>query len=137
MDFCITSPPYWNQLSRATMRQKNRLEEGWDTSYGQDSKDIGNISDYQEFLASQKLIFERVYKVVRDRGYLVVVTNNVFFHGRLYPLAFDTLTSLSDLWVPKDERIWLHDDKRLLPLGVYNAWVGNRCHHYCLTFRKE
>jgi len=52
-------------------------------------------------------------------------------------LAFDTLTSLSGQWVPKDERIWLHDDKRLLPLGVYNAWVGNRSHHYCLIFRRE
>ncbi len=137
MDFCITSPPYWNQLVRASMRQRDRLERGWDTVYSSDVRDIGNIGVYRDFVEVQKSIFEQVYRVVKPRGYLVVVTNNVFADGRLWPLAFDTLTSLSDLWVPKDERIWLHDDKRLLPLGVYNAWVGNRCHQYCLIFRKE
>ncbi len=137
MDFCITSPPYWNQLKRASMRQRERTEKGWDTHYSENRKDIGNIDDYEKFLAAQKGIFQQVHKVVKTGGYMVVVTNNVFFQGRLYPLAFDTLTSLIHDWVPKDERIWLHDDKRLLPLGVYNAWVGNRSHHYCLVFRKE
>jgi len=74
---------------------------------------------------------------VKVGGYLVVVNNNVFYQGRLYPLAFETLTTLSETWVPKDEKVWLHDDKRLLPLGVYNAWVGNRSHQYCLIFRKQ
>ncbi len=137
MDFCITSPPYWNQLVRKGLRQRGRVEKGLDTVYGSDVRDIGNIGDYAGFVGVQRLIFEQVFRVVKPGGYLVVVTNNVFAEGRLWPLAFDTLTSLSGLWVPKDERIWLHDDKRLLPLGVYNAWVGNRCHHYCLIFRKE
>jgi DNA modification methylase len=137
VDFCVTSPPYWNQLKRASMRQRERAERGWDTKYGDDSKDIGNIDDYNQFVEAQKRIFDQVYKVMKTGGYLVVVTNNVFFQGRLYPLAYDTFTSLSKAWVPKDEKIWLHDDKRLLPLGVYNAWVGNRSHQYCLIFRKE
>ena len=137
IDFCITSPPYWNQLKRANMRQRERAERGWDTKYSNNVKDIGNIDDYHAFLDAQRNIFDQVHKVVKTGGYLVVVTNNVFHQGRLYPLAFDTFTSLSRSWVPKDEKIWLHDDKRLLPLGVYNAWVGNRSHHYCLIFRKE
>jgi len=137
MDFCITSPPYWNQLKRASIRQLERIDRGWDTRYSNDSRDIGNIDEYHGFLEAQKSILDQVHRVVKRRGYLVVVTNNVFFQGRLYPLAFETLTSLSKTWVPKDEKVWLHDDKRLLPLGVYNAWVGNRSHHYCLIFRKE
>jgi DNA modification methylase len=136
-DFCITSPPYWNQLKRASMRQRDRVEKGWDTRYSESSKDIGNIDEYQGFVEAQRSIFDQVHQLTRKGGYLVVVTNNVFFQGRLYPLAFDTLTSLAKTWVPKDEKIWLHNDKRLLPLGVYNAWVGNRCHQYCLIFRKE
>ncbi len=137
LDFCITSPPYWNQLKRASMRQRERAEKGWDTQYSRSRNDIGNIDDYNEFLRAQGEVFGQVHRVIKPNGYLVVVTNNVFFQGRLYPLAFDTLRSLSSQWVPKDERIWLHDDKRLLPLGVYNAWVGNRSHHYCLIFRRE
>jgi hypothetical protein len=62
----------------------------------------------------------------------------VFTRGKLYPLAYDTATILSNgKWTLKDEKIWLQDDKRLLALGVNNAWVGNRCHQFCLIFRKE
>jgi len=137
VDFCITSPPYWNQLKRASLRQRERKQKGLDTNYSEDPEDIGNISNYEEFLDAQKRIFDEVYGIMKVGGYLVVVTNNVFSGGRLYPLAFETLTTLAKTWVPKDERVWLHDDKPLLPLGIYNAWVGNRSHQYCLVFRKE
>ena len=137
VDFCITSPPYWNQLKRANLRQRERKQRKLDTDYSDDPNDIGNIEDYDDFLKAQSKIFDQIYGVMKTGGYLVVVTNNVFAAGRLYPLAFDTLNSLSRKWVPKDERIWLHDDKRLLPLGIYNAWVGNRSHQYCLIFRRE
>jgi DNA modification methylase len=137
VDFCITSPPYWNQLKRTSLRQRDRKRKGLDTDYSDDPEDIGNIRDYREFLDAQSKIFDQVYDVMKRWGYLVVVTNNVFADGRLYPLAFDTQISLGRRWVPKDEKIWLHDDKRLLPLGIYNAWVGNRSHQYCLIFRKE
>ena len=137
VDFCITSPPYWNQLKRASLRQLERKQKGLDTIYSDDPLDIGNINDYEMFLDAQKRIFDEVYRTMKFGGYLVVVTNNVFSEGRLHPLAFETLTSLAKTWIPKDERVWLHDDKRLLPLGIYNAWVGNRSHQYCLVFRKE
>lgn len=140
VDYCITSPPYWNQLKRNYIRQKGRLEKGLDTKYSENPNDIGNIDDYDGFLKALKEIFNEVYKVMKKRGYLTVITNNVFYNGRLYPLAFDTLKILSEepyAWVPKDEKIWLQDDKPLLPLGIYNAWIGNRAHQYCLIFRKE
>jgi DNA modification methylase len=137
MDFCITSPPYWNQLKRNSMRQKVRKEKGLDTKYSEDKRDIGNIDDYNEFIHAQERIFDKVYNVMKNNAYLVVITNNIFADGKLYPLAFDTLISLSKKWVPKDEKIWLQDDKPLLPLGIYSSWVGNRAHQYCLIFRKE
>lgn len=139
VDFVITSPPYWNQLKRASMRQRERAKLGIPTEYSEDKRNIGNIDDYMAFIEQQKEIFDRAYDLLKPGGYLVIVTNNVFFEGRLYPLAFDTAISLSrsGKWVLKDEKIWLQDNKKLLPFGVFNAWVGNRCHEYCLIFRKE
>ncbi|MFW9779593.1 MAG: DNA methyltransferase [Candidatus Heimdallarchaeota archaeon] len=142
LDFCITSPPYWNQLARNNIRQKARKNQGLDTRYSEnDPNDLGNIRDYHQFLKTQQTIFGHVYTLLRNKGYLVVVTNNVFTRGRLFPLAYDTATSLvgdeNHPWVLKDEKLWLQDDKALLALGVNNAWVGNRCHQYCLIFRKE
>lgn len=137
VDFVITSPPYWNQLRRTWLRQKKRKEEGLPTEYSEDEKDIGNIDDYEKFILEEKLIFDKVYEITKDNGYLVIITNNIFADKKLYPLAFDTLLALSEKWCPKDEKLWLQDDKVLLPLGIYNEWIGNRHHQYCLIFRKE
>ena len=140
-DFVVTSPPYWNQLERSSLRQKNRVDKGLDTKYSSKKGDIGNVADYEEFLEAQAKIFDQVYDVTKENGYLVIITNNVYFKGELYPLAFDTAASLrkrgTKSWKLKDEKIWLQDDKPLIALGVNNAWVGNRHHQYCLIFRKE
>jgi len=139
-DYCITSPPYWNQLRKSHMRQKGRAEKGLDTTYSDDPDEIGNIEDYHDFLRALKRAFDEVYMVMKPKGYLTIITNNVFCDGRMYPLAFDTVSTLSQEpfgWTPKDEKVWCQDDKTLLPLGVFNAWVGNRHHQYCLIFRKE
>ncbi|MDP1995311.1 MAG: DNA methyltransferase [Ignavibacteria bacterium] len=140
-DYVITSPPYWNQLERNSMRQKKRKEGGLDTKYSDDGEDIGIISGYEQFLETQAKIFDEVYSVTKENGYLTVITNNVYYKGKLFPLAYDTAISLTNRgkksWVLKDEKIWLQDDKPLIALGINSAWVSNRHHQYCLIFRKE
>jgi DNA modification methylase len=136
IDFCLTSPPYWSQLKRTSERQQERLKNGLPTSYGNSESDLGKIEDYWEFLRQQERVFDSVYEVMRRRSYLVVVTNNVYTAGKVWPLAFDTFASLSKKWVPKDEKIWCQDDKSLQPFGMFNSYIGNRSHHYCLIFEK-
>lgn len=140
-DFVITSPPYWNQLERNAIRQKMRKEVGLDTKYSNHVEDIGNISGYEEFLEVQAKIFDEVFSITKENGYLTVITNNVYFEGKLFPLAYDTAISLTKRgkksWTLKDEKIWLQDDKPLIALGINSAWVSNRHHQYCLIFRKE
>ncbi len=141
-DFCITSPPYWNQLKNLGLkntkdRKKSRQIIDLDTDYGSNSKDLGLIDDYEKFLDEQEQIFDKVYDLMKPKSYLVVITNNVYQKGRLWPLAFDTLSRLSKKWVPKDEQIWCQDSRKLHPFGMFHSYVGNRSHHYCLIFRKE
>jgi len=140
-DFVVTSPPYWNQLDRNSLRQKIRMDKGLSTKYSSDKKDLGNVKDYNEFIEKQALIFDKVYEHIKPNGYLTIITNNVYWNGKLFPLAFDTAVSLTrrgnKSWVLKDEKIWLQDDKPLVALGVNSAWVSNRHHQYCLIFRKE
>jgi len=140
-DYIITSPPYWNQLERNSLRQKIRSEKGLSTKYSEDNEDLGNIKDYDEFIQMQAKIFDNVFELTKPNGYLTIITNNVYYKGKLYPLAFDTAVSLTKRkeksWVLKDEKIWLQNDKALLALGVNSAWVSNRHHQYCLIFRKE
>lgn len=139
VDFVITSPPYWKQLKNAKIRQKPRDDIGIPTDYSSNPRNLGNIERYEDFLNALRDVFDKVYNIVKFGGYLVIITNNVFLEGKLFPLAFDTAIYLSRYgrWTLKDEKIWLQDNKQLLPLGIYNEWIGNRCHEYCLIFRKE
>jgi len=140
MDFCLTSPPYWCQLNaKASTNEKaqERSANGLRVCYGDDTRDLGNIQDYGTFISRQEEVFRKLLDVMKVNSYMVVITNNVYRNGRLYPLAFDTLKSLSKFWTPKDEKIWCQNDKRLRPFGMFHSYIGNRSHHYCLVFKKE
>ncbi|MFH2032660.1 MAG: DNA methyltransferase [Bacteroidota bacterium] len=141
IDYTITSPPYWNQLERNNIRQKPRSEKGLDTKYSTSKDDLGNEKDYYNFIELQAQVFDNVFDITKNKGYLTIITNNVYCEGKLFPLAYDTAISLTKRgkksWVLKDEKIWLQDDKSLIALGINNAWIGNRHHQFCLVFRKE
>jgi DNA modification methylase len=141
IQYCITSPPYWNQLERNSIRQKDRKQKNLDTKYSGSQSDLGNCQSYDEFIEKICKVFDQVFDLIKVNGYLTVIVNNVYFQSRLYPLAFDLAVALTKRgvksWTMKDEKIWLQDDKPLIALGVNNAWVGNRHHQYCLILRKE
>ncbi len=141
IQYCITSPPYWNQLERNSIRQKDRKEKNLDTKYSGKESDLGNCVDYDDFIEKVCKVFDQVFDLIKVNGYLTIIINNIYFQSRLYPLAFDLAVALtkreSKSWIMKDEKIWLQDDKPLIALGVNSAWVGNRHHQYCLIFRKE
>jgi len=137
-DLCLTSPPYWCQLEFGkNKRALPRKNNGLNTIYGNDNRDLGKIGDYNHFLKEQKKVFKKIDKLMKPLSYIVIVTNNIYYDGKLYPLAFDTMSDLSDIWIPKDEQIWCQNDKKLFPFGIFHSYVGNRSHHYCLIFRKE
>ncbi|MHA1268935.1 MAG: DNA methyltransferase [Candidatus Helarchaeota archaeon] len=137
VDYIITSPPYWNSLENSSIRQKNREKLGLDTNYGNNPKNLGNITKYKEFVSELINIYKLVKEKLKYKGYLTIVVNNVYKNGEVYPLAFDLAIQLREIYKLKDEQIWCQDDKPLIPLGVNHAYVGNRSHIYLLHFRNE
>jgi hypothetical protein len=136
--YCLTSPPYWDMLHRPGFEtQAGRRERGLPVSYSGSPHDLGNVTDYEDFLDALYTVYAAVHAKLRPRAYLTVIVKNVKKGGRVYPLAWDLARRLSDLYTLKDERIWAQDNIRLAPYGLFNAWVSNTHHHYCLTFRKE
>lgn len=137
VDYCITSPPYWDMLHRKGFEtQRQRQERGLPTVYSRDEADLGNIADYERFLDETCRVYEALHALLRPGAYLTVVVKNVKKGGTMYPLAWDLGRRLGQLYRLKDERIWLQDNVRLAPFGMFNAWVSNTHHHYCLIFQK-
>ncbi len=137
VDYCITSPPYWDMLRRKGFEtQKERHSAGLDVHYSNDQSDLGNIGDYEEFLDELVGVYTKVASKLRPGGYITIVVKNVKKGGRVYPLAWDLGRRLGEVLELKDEKIWCQDNQRLAPYGMGSAWVSNTMHHYCLNFRK-
>jgi hypothetical protein len=138
IDYCLTSPPYWDMLRRKGFEtQQRRRAQGLPLTYSDSPADLGNIADYDTFVSELCQIYERLHAWLRPGAYLTVVVKNVKKGSRMYPLAWDIGSRLARTYTLKDERIWLQDNVSLAPFGMFNVWVSNTHHHYCLNFRKE
>jgi DNA modification methylase len=139
IDYVLTSPPYWNMLrAKGAITQKlRRISTDLDVFYSDDPNDLGNLEDYEEFLARLVTIYQGLKPLLRQKAYLTIIVKNVKKGGRIYPLAWDLGRELGKVYTLKDEKLWCQDNQRLAPYGLGSAWVSNTFHHYCLQFRNE
>jgi DNA modification methylase len=139
IDYVLTSPPYWDMLrARGAHTQKaRRTDEALDVFYSDDPNDLGNVSDYEQFLERLAYIYENLQTLLRPGAYLTIIVKNVKKGGKLYPLAWDLGRRLGNTYALKDEKIWVQDNQRLAPYGLGSGWVSNTFHHYCLQFKNE
>ncbi len=142
VNLCITSPPYWNML--ATSRggvessQKQRKKQGLDTVYSADARDLGNIANYDDYVAMLAQIFADLNPVLADKAYLVIILQNCRpKNGIMKPLAWDVARALSTTYLLRQEFIWLQDQKFLGIWGYPTTYVSNVHHHYCLVLQKQ
>ncbi|PJH76582.1 MAG: hypothetical protein CO064_00425, partial [Anaerolineae bacterium CG_4_9_14_0_8_um_filter_58_9] len=138
-DFVLTSPPYWDMLHArgAQTQKKRRTASELDVFYSDDPNDLGNVHDYEEFLARLVAIYQGLKPLLREKAYLTIIVKNIKKGGKIYPLAWDLAHELGKVYTLKDEKIWAQNNQRLAPYGMNSAWVSNTFHHYCLQFRNE
>jgi hypothetical protein len=98
---------------------------------------VGNLHDYEEFLAKLVAIYAGLKPLLREKAYLTIIVKNVKKGGKIYPLAWDLGRELGKTFTLKDEKLWCQDNQSLAPYGLGSAWVSNTFHHYCLQFRNE
>jgi DNA modification methylase len=137
IDYVLTSPPYWNMLhAQGFETQKTRRSTpGMDVSYSDNPNDLGNLSDYGEFLDRLENIYLGLKPILKPGAYLTIIVKNIKKGGKIYPLAWELALRLSQTYELKDEKIWCQDNQRLAPYGMGSTWVSNTFHHYCLQFK--
>ena len=137
--YVLTSPPYWDMLHAkgAATQKKRRSASELDVFYSDDPNDLGNVHDYEDFLAKLVAIYSGLKPLLRGKAYLTIIVKNIKKGGKIYPLAWDLGRELGKIYTLKDEKLWLQDNQRLAPYGLGSAWVSNTFHHYCLQFRNE
>ena len=91
IDFIVTSPPYWAILKKEDHKvRQERIANGLPTDYGEDPRDLGQIGDYEDFLAELTAIFSECQRVLKRGKFMAVVVSDfrdksryVMFHSDL------------------------------------------------------
>lgn len=128
-DLVITSPPYWNVLKRK--RTADRKESRF---YGHDSRDFGNIENYEDYLQRLISVFIRLKNYLS--GYLLLNVMDLREKGKFYPLHADLICGLKEHYKLEDIIIWdrRKDYNNLKPLGYPYKFIVNKVHEFILIF---
>jgi len=137
--FVVTSPPYWSILGRdAGMKaQAERVARKLPTKYSEEAGDLGNLQDYDTFLASLGEVFAKCETVLRPAGYLACIVSD-FRHGpKFHMYHADIARVIEEQGLPlKGITVLLQDSKNLYPFAIPYAFVSNIHHQYILVHQK-
>ncbi len=139
VDFIVTSPPYWRILRKkpGLKAQQERQDKGLTTHYSEDPADLGNVTDYGEFITRLGEVFAECGRVLRANRYLAVIVSD-FRDGKRFVLYHADLAAEIERrgLALKGVTILLQDDKNLYPFAIPYAFVSNIHHQYILIFQK-
>lgn len=146
VDFVVTSPPYWGILNKLDQKViKNRVNNSLETKYSEDEKDLGNISDYEEFLdLLVNKVFLQCARILRTGRYMALVVSDFRDKSNFISFHTDLISRMNKKNVfgggylnLQGIKILLQNHKSLLPYGYPFAYVENIHHQYILIFKKE
>ncbi|HOE39832.1 MAG TPA: DNA adenine methylase [Bacteroidales bacterium] len=134
IDLCITSPPYWDILNR-----KRTADYKDNVNYSNNSEDLGNIEDYDEFLDSLKAVSQEVYKSLKPKGYFILNVMDLRKKSNFFPLHMDASILAKEIGFNLDDIIiWDRQNEynNMRPLGYPYKFIVNKVHEYLLILRK-
>lgn len=134
-DICITSPPYWDILN-----MKRSADKKNNVNYSDNKNDLGNISDYKEFINLLGNLFEKVNYCLKQGGYCIVNVMDIRKKSNFYPFHSDLATEMQQRgFVLDDIIIWDRQQEynNMRPLGYPYKFRINKVHEYLLIFVKE
>lgn len=134
-DLCLTSPPYWDILN-----MKHSADRKTAINYSGKQNDLGNITDYGEFIGTLGKIFLHVKHCLKEGGYCLINVMDIRKKSSFYPLHMDLASELQRIgYVFDDIIIWDRQQEynNMRPLGYPYKFRINKVHEYILIFIKK
>ena len=142
VDMVATDPPYNPQL-RMTMAG-GAAAEAWAnrrTDYAmvtEDPADIANSASYPEYLDRMSHILGECRRVLRDRGYAILIVRDAYQDGRYRFTGSDLAARAEQVGlVPKGDLVWYQAGTRLRPYGYPRGFVPNIVHQHILVLQAD
>ena len=134
VDFCVTSPPYWDILN-----QKRTADKKTAQNYGNNKHDLGNIKEYEKFLDGLETVFSGVFDVLKPSSRCAVVVMDIRKKSKFYPLHIDITSRMQKIGFELDEYvIWdrQHEYNFMTTLGYPYVFRFNKVHEFICIFKK-
>jgi DNA modification methylase len=142
VDMVATDPPYNPQL-RMTMAG-GAAAEAWAnrrTDYAmvtEDPADIANSASYPEYLDRMGHILGECRRVLRGRGYAILIVRDAYQDGRYRFTGSDLAARAEQVGlVPKGDLVWYQAGTRLRPYGYPRGFVPNIVHQHILVLQAD
>lgn len=144
IDYCVTSPPYHNILrhSGGGLRdaKDKDVRSGARTGveyYSDDARDLGNQTQYKDFLVLLDKAAAEVYRKLKDKKYCSIIISDFTVKKKETNASGDVIRLMQNIGFSFEGAIVLvQDNKPLYPFGYPFAFKINHHHHYILNFRK-
>ena len=138
IDFCVTSPPYWDILARRRTADYKEVRD-----YAESDGDLSRVASYEAFVEALAGVFDGVWTVLKPGAYCVINVMDLRKKDRFFPFHSDLASRLSDperggRYIWDDLIIWDRrgDYNNLRPLGYPAVFRINKVHEFLLILRK-
>jgi DNA modification methylase len=138
-DFLITSPPYWDILETIDHKAKGREKDNLDTKYSEDKDDLGNISDYNQFLDTLGNFFGNCSRIIKKNKYMVIIVSDFRKLDNYYVFHADLAKKIEAVSPMKLKgiKILYQRHKSIFPYGYPYSFVPNVHHQNVLIFQNK
>lgn len=137
VDLVLTSPPYWNILHKKDHKaNQERVANNLDTKYSDNELDIGNISNYQDFINDLASILGSCSRVLKPMKYMSVIVSDFRDKSKYIMFHADIAHALIEYQLElKGITILYQRHKRIFPYGYPYSYVPNIHHQYILILQ--
>lgn len=138
--FIATDPPYNVHLEKTMCNGQYENFANRKTDYDMrsgESRDLANLSTYNDYLDAMELILEQCYRVLQKGKYLALIIRDAYQNGEYIFTHIDVAKRAKQQgFVPKGEIVWYEAGTRLRPYGYPYAYVPNIAHQYVVILQK-
>lgn len=135
VDLVVTSPPYWDILN-----MKRSADEKDVRKYSDSKEDIGNISNYEEFLQNLKEIYEKVYAALKPNKRCCCIVMDIRKKDKFYPLHEDQTRIMKEIGFELEEYVIWDRQKEynnMKTLGYPYVFRFNKVHEFICIYWKR
>ena len=138
VDFIVTSPPYWAILKKEDHKvRQERIANGLSTDYGNDPRDLGQISKYDDFLEELKTIFSECNRILKRGKFMAIVVSDFRDKSRYVMFHSDLAQALETIGLEmRGLKVLYQRHKKVYPYGYPYSYVPNIHHQYILVLQK-